>query len=69
MGRSARLLSVPVPMLRLAGSALGKREEIDRLVGSVQMDSSHTRQVLGWTPPVRVEEGIRRMVQGASGAG
>ena len=69
MGRSARLVPVPVPLLRLAGSALGKRAEIDRLVGSLQIDSSHTRQVLGWTPPVSVEEGIRRMVQGASGAG
>jgi nucleoside-diphosphate-sugar epimerase len=64
MGRPARLVPVPVPLLRLAGSALGKREEIDRLVGSLQIDSSHTRQVLGWTPPVSVQEGIRRMVQG-----
>ena len=56
---------MPVPQLRLAGRALGKRAEIDRLVGSLQIDISHTRQVLGWTPPVSVEEGIRRMVQGA----
>jgi nucleoside-diphosphate-sugar epimerase len=65
MGRSARLFPVPVSLLRLAGSALGKRAEIDRLVGSLQIDSSHTRRVLGWTPPVSVQEGIRRMVQGA----
>lgn len=64
MGRSARLFPVPVSLLRLAGSILGKRAEIDRLVGSLQIDSSHTRQVLGWTPPVSVQEGIRRMVQG-----
>ena len=65
MGRSARLTPVPVPLLRLAGSVLGKRAEIDRLVGSLQIDSSHTRQVLDWTPPVSVQEGIRRMVQGS----
>jgi len=65
MGRSARLFPVPVSLLRLAGSALGKRAEIDRLVGSLQIDSRHTRRVLGWTPPVSVQEGIRRMVQGA----
>lgn len=64
MGRSARLFPVPVPLLRLAGNALGKRAEIDRLVGSLQVDSSRTRQVLGWAPPVSVQEGIRRMVQG-----
>jgi nucleoside-diphosphate-sugar epimerase len=65
MGCSARLFPMPVSLLRLAGSALGKRAEIDRLVGSLQIDSSHTRRVLGWTPPVSVQEGIRRMVQGA----
>ena len=65
MNRSPRLFPVPVSLLRLAGSALGKRAEIDRLVGSLQIDSSHTRRVLGWTPPVSVQEGIRRMVQGA----
>ncbi len=65
MGRSARLFPVPVSLLRLAGSALGRRAEIDRLVGSLQIDSHHTRQVLGWTPPVSVQDGIRRMVQGA----
>jgi len=65
LGRSARLLPVPVPLLRLAGRALGKRAEIDRLVGSLQIDSRYTRELLDWTPPVSVAEGIRRMVQGS----
>ena len=65
LGRSARLLPVPLPLLRLAGRALGKQAEIDRLVGSLQIDSSFTRETLGWTPPVSVAEGIRRMVQGS----
>jgi nucleoside-diphosphate-sugar epimerase len=65
MGRSARFFPVPVSLVRLAGNALGKRAEIDRLLGSLQIDSSHTRQALGWTPPVSIEEGIWRMVQGA----
>ena len=65
LGRRARLLPVPVPMLRLAGRALGKQAEIDRLVGSLQIDSRHTRELLDWNPPVSVAEGIRRMVQGS----
>jgi nucleoside-diphosphate-sugar epimerase len=43
MGRPARLFPVPVPLLRLAGRALGRLNEVDRLVGSLQVDSSATR--------------------------
>jgi nucleoside-diphosphate-sugar epimerase len=64
MGRPARLFPVPVPLLRLAGRALGRLNEVDRLVGSLQVDSSATRELLGWTPPVSVEEGVGRMVRG-----
>ncbi len=64
MGRSARLFPVPVPLLFLAGRALGRLNEVDRLVGSLQVDSSATRELFGWTPPVSVEEGVGRMVRG-----
>jgi nucleoside-diphosphate-sugar epimerase len=64
MGRPARLFPVPASLLRLAGRTLGRLNEVDRLVGSLQVDSSATREVLGWTPPVSVEEGIKRMVMG-----
>jgi nucleoside-diphosphate-sugar epimerase len=64
MGKPARLFPVPVPALRLAGWALGRMNEVDRLVGSLQVDSCATRELLGWTPPVSVEEGVDRMVRG-----
>jgi len=63
LGCNARLLPVPVNLLRLIGRALGKRAEIDRLVGSLQIDSRRTCELLNWTPPVSLAEGIRRMVQ------
>jgi len=66
MGRSARLFPMPVPLLRLAGRALGRLNEVDRLVGSLQVDSSRTRSLLDWIPPVSVEEGVRRMVMGTA---
>ena len=63
LGCSACLLPVPVPLLRLAGLALRKQAEVDRLVGSLQIDSRYTRELLNWSPPVSVAEGVRRMVQ------
>jgi nucleoside-diphosphate-sugar epimerase len=64
MGRPARLFPMPVPLLRLAGRVVGRLNEVDRLVGSLRVDSSATRELLGWIPPVSVEEGVGRMVRG-----
>lgn len=62
MGRSARLLPVPVGVLRVAGRALGKLGEVERLVGSLEVDITHTCDTLGWRPPIDMEEGLRRAV-------
>lgn len=59
-GVRARLFPVPVTVLRAAASLLGKAEAVDRLCGNLQVDISKTREVLGWNPPVSVEEGLRR---------
>jgi nucleoside-diphosphate-sugar epimerase len=60
----ARLWPVPVAWLRLAGQALGKSPQIDRLIGSLQVNIGHTKQALGWTPRLTVEQGLRLAVQG-----
>ena len=63
MDRPACLLPVPVALLHVGGSLFGKRGEIDRLVGSLQVDNGYTKARLDWTPPVSVEEGVRKMAQ------
>jgi nucleoside-diphosphate-sugar epimerase len=67
MNRRARLLHVPVALLQAGGSLLGKRGEIDRLVGSLQVDNGHTQAQLGWIPPVSVEDGVREMARWYAG--
>lgn len=64
MGRKANLFPCPIFMLKFLASVIGKSEEINRLVGSLRIDNSYTKEILNWTPPVSVEEGIRKMVQG-----
>jgi nucleoside-diphosphate-sugar epimerase len=64
MGKKVNLFPFPISILKFLGSVFGKREEINRLVGSLRIDNSYTKQILNWTPPVSVEEGIRRIVQG-----
>jgi nucleoside-diphosphate-sugar epimerase len=62
MQRKARLFPVPVPLLVLMGALLGKRAELARLCGSLVIETSALRDVLGWLPPVSVSEGLRRTV-------
>lgn len=59
-GKKPRLLPVPVSWLKLAAKLTGKQAVIDRLCGNLQVDISHTKDTLGWAPPVPVEEGIAR---------
>jgi nucleoside-diphosphate-sugar epimerase len=62
MGRRARLLPVPVPLLRLAGGLLGRKAEMRRLCGSLTVDIAQTRERLGWSPPLSMDEALSRTV-------
>ncbi len=62
MGLRPRLLPVPGTLLRTGLALVGKRAEGDRLVGSFRVDPSLIMRTLAWTPPQRVDDGIREMV-------
>ena len=64
MGRKANLFPLPIFMLKFLGSVFGKSKEVNRLIGSLRIDNSYTKEILNWSPPLSVEEGIRKMVQG-----
>ena len=61
IGRKVLLFPVPIFLLKFLGCILGKQKEINRLIGSLKIDSSYVQKVLNWTPPVSVKEGIKRM--------
>jgi nucleoside-diphosphate-sugar epimerase len=60
LGRSARLLPVPPTWLEAGASLIGKRAVAQRLLGSLQVDMGKTCALLGWAPPVTVDEELRR---------
>lgn len=64
MEKPARLLNIPPALLGAAAAMIGKRAVAQRLLGNLQVDISHTCRTLGWKPPVSVDEGLRRAVQG-----
>lgn len=63
MGRPARLLPVPVAWLAFCAQLLGKREMFQSLCGTMQIDISKTRSLLGWNPPLSILEGLCKAVQ------
>jgi nucleoside-diphosphate-sugar epimerase len=60
MGRDIKLFSLPSSLLSLGAAMIGKKDEANSLLGSLQLDISKTRDVLGWSPVIDVEEGLRR---------
>ncbi|MCX7258588.1 MAG: SDR family oxidoreductase [Polaromonas sp.] len=64
MGRPARLLPVPAGLLKLAATLVGKPDMAQRLCGSLQVDIEKTRQLLGWSPPLTLDQGLKKAAQG-----
>jgi nucleoside-diphosphate-sugar epimerase len=58
LGRPSRLIPVPLTVLRSAATLLRRSGEFQRLLGSLQVDSSSLRTALGWAPPFTVDQGL-----------
>lgn len=64
LGRPARLLPVPASWLKLAAALVGKSDVAQRLCGSLQVDIEKTRRLLGWVPPISLDEGLKKAAEG-----
>ncbi|WP_434718277.1 NAD-dependent epimerase/dehydratase family protein [Paraburkholderia sp. A1BS-2L] len=58
LSKPARLISVPPRLLRVAGVLTGRAAQMERLTTSLQVDTSHICERLGWQPPFVVDEGL-----------
>lgn len=63
MGKPARLIPVPMGLLKAGAGVLGKKAIAQQLCGNLQVDISKAREVLGWTPPVSVETALEKAVR------
>jgi UDP-glucose 4-epimerase len=59
LGKPNRMLPVPLWCYRLVSKVFGKQDVLNRLLGSLQVDISHTKDTLGWTPPQTIEQGFK----------
>ncbi|HDR8964410.1 TPA: SDR family oxidoreductase [Burkholderia vietnamiensis] len=58
LGKPAHLVPVPAAVLRVLGALTGRRAAIDRLTGSLQLDTGRITRVLGWHPPYTTRQGL-----------
>ena len=54
-----RTFYFPPTVLRAMAGLLGKSAQVDRLFGSLCVDSTKIRDELGWTPPYTLQQGLR----------
>ena len=64
LGVSSRVLPFPIGLLKLMAAMFGRADQVDRLVGSLQVDSTKIRHQLGWLPPYSLQQGFSKTVRG-----
>lgn len=62
LNKPARLIPLPVPLMQLGANLLGKEALAQRLFSSLQVDISKNRILLGWVPPVSLDQGLMATV-------
>ena len=63
LGKKPRLLPVNQRFLEMSLRLLGKKDLAQRLCGSLQVDISKAKKLLNWTPPVSVDDGLRKTAE------
>lgn len=62
LGRSSRLFPFPANVIKMLFFIVGKKSLSDRLCDNLQVDITKNRELLGWTPPVALNEALRKTV-------
>jgi nucleoside-diphosphate-sugar epimerase len=68
LGVTARLPALPLAALKFPAAILGKRAELARLAGSLQVDGSRIRRELDWRPPFTLAQGLELTAKWYSGS-
>lgn len=61
-------INIPVPpfLMHAVAAACGKRSYSDRLLSNLQLDIGKTIDILQWTPPFRIDTGLKLTVLGST---
>lgn len=59
LGHSGRLIPIPVKIIEILGNLLGKQAAVERLKGSLAVNSQKVRQTLNWSPAYSLSDGLQ----------
>lgn len=59
LGVTAHTFHFPPALLKLAGRLVGRSAQLERLLGSLQVDSGKIRCELNWNPPYSLQQGLQ----------
>lgn len=62
MGVPSRVFPFPPALLKVSGKLIGKSAQVERLLGSLQVDSGNIRRELNWQPPYSMQQGLQATV-------
>lgn len=62
MGKKILLFPVPSKIIYGCSALIGKSAAANRLIGSLQVDIGHTKNVLKWSPPAALEKSLQKTV-------
>jgi len=63
LGVRCWLLPVPQKLIEIFATLIGKKDVAQRLCGSLQVDITKARELLGWSPPNTVADGLKATAQ------
>ena len=64
VGWPIRLFPAPSNWLKIMAAILGRKDLARRLCESLQVDDEKTRRLLNWTPPLSLDEGLKKATKG-----
>jgi nucleoside-diphosphate-sugar epimerase len=63
LGKTTRLFYVPLTVCNLGAQVIKRRDMYQRLCDSLQVDIRKTEELLGWAPPISVDEALRKTAE------
>lgn len=63
MNKRVTLFYIPMFVIRILCSVIGRTKELNQLAGFLEIDISYTKKKLNWTPSISLNESMSRIVK------